>query len=205
MAVIVLAKAPVAGRVKTRLIPPCTPEQAAQLAEAALRDTLDAVGATRATRRVLVLDGRPGPWVPDGFEVIAQRGHGLDERLANAFADVGGPALLVGMDTPQVTSELLDQACHLLRSHTSVLGPADDGGYWAIGLQQPDAQVFRGVPMSTEQTGAHQLQRLRERNNTVALLAPLRDVDTWDDAQAVAALVPHTRFARLVTAAACGT
>ena len=102
-AIAVIAKAPVAGRSKTRLTPPCTPEQAAALASAALADTLAAVAATPGARRVLVLDGAPGPWLRPGFEVLAQRGAGLAERLAAAFADIGEPALVVGMDTPQLT------------------------------------------------------------------------------------------------------
>src|SRR5688500_4457952 len=99
-ALIVIAKEPVPGRVKTRLCPPCTPEQAARLARAALEDTLAACGDTvGAGRRVLALDGEPGGWLPRGWDVVAQRGAGLAERLAHAFADVGGPAFLLGMDT----------------------------------------------------------------------------------------------------------
>ena len=89
-ALLVIAKEPVPGRVKTRLTPPCTPEQAAALARAALEDTLAAALAVdREIRRVLVLDGEPGTWAPDGFELIAQRGEGLAERLAAAFEDAG--------------------------------------------------------------------------------------------------------------------
>src|SRR5262249_58778102 len=101
-ALVVLAKSPVAGRSKTRCCPPCTYEQAAALAEAALADTLAAVAKTPADRRLLVLDGAPGPWLPRAFNVLPQRGAGLDERLAAAFDDVGGPAVLIGMDPPPV-------------------------------------------------------------------------------------------------------
>lgn len=98
---LVIAKTPVAGRVKTRLTPHFTPGQAADLARAALQDTLAAVLATPARRRVLVLDGAPGPWLPHGIEVVPQCEGGLDARLAAAFAGAGGPALLIGMDTPR--------------------------------------------------------------------------------------------------------
>jgi len=200
-ALIVIAKAPVAGRVKTRLCPPCTPVQAAQLAAAALQDTLDAATrATRAGRFVIALDGRPGEWLPDGFEVIAQRGDGLAERLAAAFADVGEPAFLVGMDTPQLTPELLDAGLDAVADGDCAFGAALDGGYWGIGLHTPDPAVFAGVPMSTVRTGAAQRARMGLLGLHPRILAPLTDVDTFEDALAVAAEAPGTRFAEHVAA-----
>jgi rSAM/selenodomain-associated transferase 1 len=197
-ALIVLAKAPRPGRSKTRLCPPCTPRDAAALARAALADTLDAVLATPAARRVLVLDGPVGDWLAPGVEVVAQRGAGLDERLAHAFADVGGPALLVGMDTPQVTRGDLTRGLERLAAPgvDAVLGPATDGGYWAIGLRDAQPRAFLGVPMSTARTGRAQHERLRRLGLRVALLPALRDVDRIADARAVAALAPAGRFAR---------
>jgi len=201
-ALLVIAKAPVPGRVKTRLSPPCTPEQAAGLAAAALEDTLAAVAAAGGDRRrVLVLDGPaaalPGGGPPSGFEVIPQRGDGLAERLAAAFADAGGPALLVGMDTPQLTPGLLDAGLAALEGEgaQAVLGAAGDGGYWTIGLRVADPRVFEGVPMSVETTGTAQRDRLAALGLGVAELPPLLDVDTIEDARAVAELAPHTRFA----------
>jgi uncharacterized protein len=201
-ALIVLAKAPVPGRVKTRLCPPCTPAEAAGLAAAALADTLAAVAATPgAGRRVLVLDGAPGPWLPPGFDVLPQRGGGLDERLAAAFADVGGPALLVGMDTPQVTPELLGGGLAALAYTGAALGLAPDGGYWAIGLRRAEEALFHGVPMSVPETGAAQLARLRDQGLQVAPLPPLRDVDTIADARAVAAAcAPGAAFPTVLAA-----
>ena len=200
---LVLAKAPVAGRVKTRLCPPYTPEQAAQLAEAALRDTLAAVAATPAVARTVVLDGAPGRWLPEGFAVVPQRGDGLDERLAAAYDDAWArtpaPLLLVGMDTPQVTPALLTAAAaQLLADGTdAVLGLAGDGGWWALGLRRPDASLLVGVPMSTDGTGAAQRTRLAAAGLSVALLPELVDVDDADDAWVVAEQCPGSRFARL--------
>jgi rSAM/selenodomain-associated transferase 1 len=194
-ALIVIAKAPVAGRVKTRLCPPCTPAQAAALARAALEDTLAAVAAAGAGRRVVALDGPVGDWLPDGFEVIPQRGDGLAERLAAAFADVGAPAFLVGMDTPQLTPELLNAGLEAVTHGDAAFGAALDGGYWGIGLRTPDPAVFDGVPMSVEQTGAVQRARLEQLGLRPTILPPLRDVDTIADARAIAAAAPHTRFA----------
>jgi glycosyltransferase A (GT-A) superfamily protein (DUF2064 family) len=192
----VIAKEPVPGRVKTRLTPPYRPAQAAALAEAALADTLDAVARCPAERRVLVLDGRPGRWLPPGFEVVPQAAGGLDERLAAAFAGCAGPALLIGMDTPQVTPELLAPALQPdARAPGAWFGPAADGGFWALGLTRPDPRLLRGVPMSTPYTGRAQYDRLTGAGLSVRLLPRLRDVDTAADAEEVARLTPGSRFA----------
>jgi len=185
---IVIAKAPIAGRSKTRLCPPCSPEQAASIAEAALVDTLGAVHATPAARRVLVLDGTPGPWLIEGFEVIPQRGDGLDERLASAFEDVAAAgAFLIGMDTPQVTPEDLMAGTNALMAPDidAVLGEASDGGYWAVGLHAPDRQVFEQIAMSRSNTAALQRERFVQLGLRFAELDVLRDIDTFEDALAV--------------------
>jgi len=201
--IIVMAKAPVPGQVKTRLCPPCAPEEAAAVAEAALHDTLRAaLSTTGATGVVLALDGGRGWWCDAGARVIAQRGGGFDERLASAFADVGGRSLLIGMDTPQVTPALLDDALAMLNGEgvEAVLGPAADGGWWALGLRRPDERVLLGVPMSTPWTGEVQLARLGSLGLRVGQLPTLADVDTFSTAVEVAAAAPHTRFAAAVAA-----
>lgn len=197
--VVVLAKEPVPGKVKTRLIGQLTPAEAAALAQAALADTLEAVAGLPGVRPVLVLDGRPGPWVPPGFDVIPQVGGGLDRRIAAAFDRVldpdgaSGPALLVGMDTPQLGPAV---SAVDFGDDDAVLGPAEDGGFWAVGLRRPDPALFHGVPMSEVVTGRAQLDRLRGAGLRVRVLPPLRDVDTVSDAAAVAGIAPGTRFAR---------
>ena len=200
-ALLVIAKEPVPGRVKTRLCPPCTFAEAAALAAAALADTLAAAdAAARGGRRVLVLDGRPGPWLPAGWEVAPQRGDGLAERLASAFEDAGAPALLVGMDTPQVTPGALADGLAALERAPAVFGPAPDGGYWAIGLRRPDPAVFAGIPMSAAHTGAAQRARLAALGLRTVELPPLRDVDDIAAARAVAAAAPESRFAAALQA-----
>jgi hypothetical protein len=101
----------------------------------------------------LVLDGKAGPWLPAGFDIVPQCDGHLDERLAAAFAAVRGPALLIGMDTPQVTPRLLTVGWH---GTDAVFGPAAAGGFWALGLRKPDPALLRGVPMSAPATGAIQ-------------------------------------------------
>lgn len=199
-AILVLAKAPVPGRSKTRLCPPLDLEEAAAVAEASLVTTLDAVSAAHATCRILVLDGEPGPWLPASIEVMPQRGAGHAARLASAFADAGAPAVLIGMDSPQVTAAMLDHAIDVLAGGgaDAVLGLAEDGGWWAIGLHSVDDRVFAGVPMSRPDTGRRQLERLEHLGLRTRLLPRLRDVDRYADAVAVAAMAPGTPFAETV-------
>jgi rSAM/selenodomain-associated transferase 1 len=203
-ALLVIAKEPVPGRVKTRLCPPCTHDEAAELARAALEDTLAACDAARAGRRVLVLDGRPGDWLPAGWDVIPQHGGGLAERLAAAFADAGEPALLIGMDTPHVRPQLLRDGLGALDDGDAAFGPADDGGYWAIGLREPDPAVFARVPMSRVYTGAMQRARLAALGLRTVDLPSLRDVDDIAAARAAAAAAPGGRFAAALAAIETG-
>ncbi|MEV0008322.1 DUF2064 domain-containing protein [Streptomyces sp. NPDC051840] len=194
---LVIAKEPVPGRVKTRLTPPFSAQEAAELAAASLEDTLRAALALPALRHVLVLEGSPGPWLPQGFEVMPQSTGPLDERIAAAFGACAGPALLIGMDTPQIT------AAHLAPPFApdgwddcdAWFGPAEDGGFWALGLARPDPALVRGVPMSLPYTGGLQRARLADAGLTVRDLAELRDVDTAEDAARVAAEAPDGLFA----------
>ena len=199
--VVVIAKEPYPGRVKTRLTPPFTPVEAAELASASLSDTLAAVAETTVARRVLALEGTPGRWLPGGFDVIGQRGGGLDERLAAAFADAHArlplPMVLIGMDTPQVTPDLLAAAAEPLVSRTAdaTFGMAEDGGFWLLGLREVDPALILGVPMSQPDTGPKQLARLEQAGLRVTMLPQLTDVDTVREAERVAAVTPGSRFA----------
>jgi glycosyltransferase A (GT-A) superfamily protein (DUF2064 family)/SAM-dependent methyltransferase len=200
--VVIFAKQPRPGLVKTRLHSRFTADEAAQLAAAAVRDTQRAVRASRVPRRVLCWDGDPAAFAA-GFEVLPQRSGTLNDRLAGAFDDLGrrGPArvLLIGMDTPQVSSGLLDadwEDCD------AVLGLSEDGGFWAIGLRTSDAVagVFAGIEMSTARTGSAQLARLLSLDRSVKLLPPLRDIDEPADAAYVADRFPSLKFSRCYAA-----
>lgn len=197
--VLVLAKEPVAGRVKTRLCPPLSAEGAAAVAEAALLDTLDVVRAVGVRRRVLVLDGS---YAAQGFTVQPQVQGPMDVRLAAAFdgADPTLPTLLIGMDTPQLTVDLLRSAVESLLRHRAVIGLAPDGGWWALGLQVPDGSLLRGIATSRDDTGARQVERLERAGLAPYALPELRDVDTIADARAAALLAPSGRFGRALAA-----
>lgn len=198
--VLVVAKQPVPGRAKTRLVPGFGPIGAAALARAALADTFAAALACRADRVIVSFDGDPTGIVPDGVVVVPQRPGDLATRLAGAWADAGGPGVQIGMDTPQVTPTDLDDALDALEQPgtEAVLGLADDGGWWAIGLHRPMDGLFAGIATSRSDTGARQRDRLGELGLATTMLATMRDVDTPADAEAVAALAPSTRFARVL-------
>jgi uncharacterized protein len=213
---LVVAKAPVAGLAKTRLCPPATPEQAAGIAAACLLDTVDAVLETPGTSPVVAMTGT----LDDAANaeeitsvlrhavVIRQRGDGFAERLAWAHRDAADlvpsvPLLQIGMDTPQVTAELLaESAATLHRPGTdAVLGMASDGGWWVLGLRDPGyAKVLLDVPVSTSDTGRATYMALLHAGLRVGLLPELSDVDTVADALLVAGEAPHGRFARAVAA-----
>ncbi len=176
------------------------------MAEAALADTLDAVAGSGADRWILALDGRPGPWLPAGFEVVPQRGDGLAERLAAAWQDAGGPGIQIGMDTPQVTAGILDAALARLdpTGRHALLGPASDGGWWAVGLPCATPEIFTGVPMSSPHTGRLQAERMRSFGWDVDLLDEMRDIDTVEDLDVVAAALPGSCLAATVATLALG-
>ena len=203
--VLVVAKAPVPGLAKTRIAEEVGDGAAAELAAAALLDTLQAsVGS--GMRVVLALIGELDRAVRSDelrgvlaeLIVVPQQGESFGERLAQAHldADVGHGVVQVGMDTPQLTAGDLEGAADLLGQHPSVLGPAEDGGWWLLGVRHgTDASALAAVEMSTPSTGHHTREVLPA---PTALIRTLRDVDTWDDACDVAAEIPHTRFAAAV-------
>jgi len=215
-ALLVLAKAPVPGKVKTRLCPPTTPDHAARIAAAAFLDTLDAVLAVPGVLPVVALAGDLTNAV-DGDQlrvrlrdttVLPQRGTTLGQRIAAAYADTAAalghrPVLQIGMDTPQVTGDLLAECARELLAADAVaaLGMAADGGWWVLGAQRPElADLIADIPTSRSDTGARTLAALRTAGCRVTELPVLSDVDTWEDAVAVAEAVPGGRFAAAVAA-----
>ena len=198
---VLIAKEPLPGKAKTRLHPPLTLEQAATLAAAAIDDTLLAMHALPATRRILLFDGNRLPARSESYGVTGQTTGTLDLRLGAIFDECDEPMLLIGMDTPQLTSDDLAPAFGgwPLDENTDVdawFGPASDGGFWALGMREPRGDLIRGVEMSQDDTGAVQRARLDEAGLKVGTLPTLTDVDTIDSAREVAALAPHTLFAR---------
>jgi uncharacterized protein len=216
-ALLVLAKAPVPGEVKTRLCPPATPAQAARIAAAAFLDTLDAVLAVPDVIPVVALSGDLAHAVDaaalstrlHAITVLAQRGATLGQRIAAAYADTAAavghrPVLQIGMDTPQIDATLLSKCLDLLEGDgvDAGLGSATDGGWWVLGVRRPElAELIADIPTSRPDTGARTRAALQASGCQVVELPELSDVDTWEDAAAVAAEVPDGRFAAAVARA----
>lgn len=205
--VLVVAKAPVPGLAKTRLAAGVGAERAADIAAAALLDTLDTVADAPVSQRVVALTGKldeacRGAEIADrlgDFTVCAQRGDGFAERLVHAHRDAaapGLPVLQIGMDTPQVSAGLLAECGRVLLAGDAVLGMAPDGGWWVLGVRDGEmAGCLRAVPMSQPDTGAVTLAALRDTGITVNLVAELRDVDTMADIEVVrGGCAPGSRF-----------
>jgi len=202
---LVVAKAPEPGLVKTRLGAGIGMVRAAEVAAAALLDTLaacaEAVGAEHCHLSLAGdLDRAVGTdelrSALAGWTVHPQHGDGFGARLADAHARVPGPVVQVGMDTPHLTADLLLDAAAGLADHDAVLGPAEDGGWWVLALRDPAAAaVLAQVPMSTPTTCADTCAALAAAGLDVGTTATLRDVDETPDADAVARLAPGSRFA----------
>ncbi|OBI15552.1 DUF2064 domain-containing protein [Mycobacterium sp. E2497] len=210
---LVVAKAPEPGRAKTRLAASVGDAVAAEIAAAALLDTLDAVAAAPVANRVVAMTGDLDSAAGAveirrrlrSFTVIPQRGEDFADRLANAHADAadGFPVLQIGMDTPQVTAELLADCARRLLEAPAVLGLAHDGGWWVLGVAAPAmAECLRTVPMSQPDTGELTLKALRNNDIHVTPVPRLADIDVLDDVAAVReACGQASRFARFTRAA----
>ncbi len=214
-----LAKAPVAGAVKTRLTPAFSDHEAAALAAAALLDTLDAVLEAAAgpsdhptPTPVVALSGDLDQAAATEavqtslarFVVLPQQGECLGARIAHAHRDAAGEfgaTVQIGMDTPQVSATSLRQVATRVVADDgpdAVLGLADDGGWWLLALRRAgDARFVARVATSTPETGSLTLAALERAGLRVELTDPLRDVDEPEDVVDVAAAAAGSRFAAL--------
>jgi len=214
---VVVAKAPIPGEVKTRLCPPLTFGEAADLAAAAFLDTLALAEATvdgDSERLVLAIDGelteatrgRELVAATRDWRVVQQRGATLGERLVDAHRQAaalrpGHASVQIGMDTPQASPAHVHAAAGQLLCNDAVLGEAYDGGWWLLALRDPHAaDVLGAVAMSRATTGLHTRQALQARGCSVGSAAAARDIDGWSDALAAARIAPSSRTAAFVDA-----
>jgi len=185
--VLVVAKAPASGRSKTRLVPPLSADQAAELHEALLLDTLDACRAEGVTPRILhasPADAAELARLAPGTPLVLQEGRGLADALRLGIAGnvEAGPVAIVSSDVPGLpTGSLRTAFAALAQGADVVLGPAVDGGYWLIAMRQAHEEPFRDIPWSTPAALAVTRSRCGEAGLRVELLHPWRDLDTLVD------------------------
>jgi uncharacterized protein len=183
----VFAKAPLPGKVKTRLAPALAPEEGAELYRCMLLDTLARV-ATLHLDTVIFYDGDVQFFrdlVP-GVLLVPQHQGGLGERLESAvavLADLGYRArVVIGTDAPDLPLRFIEEAVRLLETGSDVVfGPAEDGGYYLVALGGSPGGLFRDIPWSGSQVLARSLQRAEEGGLTAALLPVWYDVDSYQD------------------------
>jgi uncharacterized protein len=199
-ALAVMTKAPQAGRVKTRLVPPLTPEEAAELSKCFLRDTADAIskgcsrqpvgdeGETARASAIAVYtpigaESAYADILQDDFSLLPQRGDKFGERLYCAVEDLFkcgfDSVCLIDSDSPTVSAEIFAEAVELLSASGDrvVLGPSDDGGYYLIGVKNPHRHLFDQIDWSTERVLDQTIQRATEIGLEAKLLPTGYDVD----------------------------
>jgi len=203
-AVVLMAKAPVAGRVKTRLCPPLDPREAARLYACMLGDTASELSALPLVRRYLFLDppesvgSLPAPPF-SAFEPFPQRGLDLGDRMrdgaATAFRRGARRVVIVGADCPSLSAGTVRRAFRELSTGASVVfGPSEDGGYYLVGLSSQDERLFRGFRWSTPEVLRNAAARCRILSAPFSFLPPGRDVDTGEDLLALREWMrTHTR------------
>jgi len=192
-ALIIFAKAPVEGYVKTRLCPPLTPDEAASLHGSLVLDLLEKCKSLQSCDRILA--GAPTPEHPFfgamkarfNIPIWGQVGPDLGSRMAHAFKlALGSPyqsVIIIGTDIPGITVSLISTALKNLQNHDIVVGPTVDGGYYLIGLRSPVPELFEQIPWSTDQVLSLTKEKAQSLRLSVKVLPMLRDLDTMEDLQ----------------------
>lgn len=190
VAAALFAKAPVPGRVKTRLVPPLSPEEAARVAGALLAATMDSLVAALPARWTLFLDGEPDADLGSlasarGLRIRPQVPGDLGVRLSAAFrmlrSEGAARVVAIGADGPTLPPALLREAVEALAECDVVLGPTEDGGYYLVGLASSREEIFRGIPWGTDAVLSATLERAAEAGLSVRLLPSWYDVDSVED------------------------
>lgn len=195
-ALIIFARQPVPGQVKTRLARDVGHDVATEAYRAMLADTLEVAAGVGAARRMIFWGGEGGGPADDfdgcGFEHFIQAGTGLGARMSGAFArafEAGARhCCIMGSDSPSLPPEFIRQAFALLERDEAdvVFGPCDDGGYYLLGLSSPQPQLFDDIAWSTPLVLAASMRRARVSGLRIALLPGWYDVDTLADLRRLA-------------------
>lgn len=194
----ILAKAPVPGRVKTRLVPTLGAEGACRLHERLLRQTLEVALATTSPRCITLwtaLDHVHPLFLTladrHGIALRAQPEADLGERMHHALQAMGEPGLLIGSDCPILTPALLRCCRAALRSVDAVFLPAEDGGFALVGLNRAEPRLFADIDWGTDQVMAQTRRRAAELDWQLACPARVWDVDRPEDLKRLAIIFPE--------------
>lgn len=206
-AIVLMAKQPRAGKTKTRLCPPFTPESAALLYEALLKDTLALAGSLESVQLAVAISPPESSTyfeqiTPPGTLLIPVEGHTigvcLERSLMSLFERGYQKALALNTDGPSLPRKYLVQAIGLLDEHDLVLGPGEDGGYYLVGLKQPCPAIFEDIPWSTSQVLPRTLAQADRQRLRTALTPPWYDVDSQADVQRLLTELGQLPLERLV-------
>ena len=193
-ALIIFAKLPRVGEVKTRLGKSIGMEKAAEIYKQFAEDAFTLADAMKSQGVTIYVFFAPGAekdevdeWVGRDFLYVVQAGENLGERMQHAFertfADGAKRSVVIGTDIPELDSSILDSAFKQLPNHDIVLGPSTDGGYYLLGMNPPIKQVFVGIEWSTEKVLQQTLDCLESLRLSYTLLSEFADVDTVEDYQ----------------------
>jgi len=212
---IMMAKYPEPGQVKTRLAAEIGAGHAAELSKRFILDLLQTLSSRDWEIQMALY-----PWerkaemsavVGEKYVLVPQQGRDLGERMGHVFIQLFAEAfqeiIMIGTDAPDLPAEFVVEAFSALADHDAVLGPACDGGYYLIGFRRGvfSPQLLDGLPWSTPEIFVQQLKRLREQNLQVYILPPWQDVDTLADLKKMAGLAVMTPFAESLTMGYIGT
>lgn len=197
-ALVVMAKKPTVGKTKTRLCPPLTPKEAADLYHCLLLDTLALMSQIEYVQAIVAhLPAGAEAFfrriAPPGFRFVRQVGTNLGERLDNVvqhcLREGYEKVVVIDSDSPTLPESYLHSAFRALdeSSVDVVLGPCDDGGYYLIGLKSPQSTLFRGIAMSTSTVAAETVERARSKGLETRCLPNWYDVDTAEDLERLVA------------------
>jgi rSAM/selenodomain-associated transferase 1 len=200
----VFVRVPEPGAVKTRLTPPLSPEEACRLYQAFVRDLFARVGRIKKVRGSVFYTGDDvgdiTRVIPKGYELCAQQGGSLGERLAAAFDRLlgaeGRTAVIIGSDSPDIPVQYIKRAFLKLKHKDVVLGPAADGGYYLVGLRSPAAAIFDDIDWGTPLVFGQTLQRIKSQKLTLSVLPLWYDVDTPASLQLLRDMMDARRIER---------
>lgn len=183
---VVFAKEPKKGKVKTRLKGTYTEEECVGLYKAFLEDVLDIAGRVQADEKILTYQAEGEPVylkeIATGFKMVEQTGSDLGEKMHNVFNLIGSnKTVIIGSDSPTLPASFIEEAFRGLDDNDIVLGPSEDGGYYLIALKEPCEELFNGIEWSSSRVFDQTIQKAKVLKKKIVLLSKWYDIDAPED------------------------